>query len=80
MITNRSDHNSCIFSNDVYAGSQIGFGLQFGTLETCPEFKEYWGRISDRPAYGSAADKSIARLLKRRRGTRPSHMPRLSCK
>ncbi len=35
---------------DVYVGSQIGWGLQFGTLDKLPEFEAYWARISDRPA------------------------------
>ena len=35
---------------DVYAGSQIGWGLQFGTLEKRPAFEDYWERISSRPA------------------------------
>ena len=35
---------------DVYFGSQIGWGMQFGTLETRPAFEAYWKRISARPA------------------------------
>ncbi|QDG51355.1 glutathione S-transferase family protein [Persicimonas caeni] len=35
---------------DVYVGLQIGFGLEFGTLEKRAEFVDYWGRIKDRPA------------------------------
>ena len=35
---------------DVYLGSQIGFGLQFGTMEKRPAFVLYWERISARPA------------------------------
>ncbi|WP_084396291.1 glutathione S-transferase family protein [Henriciella aquimarina] len=35
---------------DVYAGSQIGWGLQFGTLDKRKAFENYWARISDRPA------------------------------
>ena len=35
---------------DVYVGSHIGFGLQFGTIETRPAFERYWSRISARPA------------------------------
>jgi glutathione S-transferase len=35
---------------DVYVGSQIGFGLQFGTIERRPEFEAYWSRVSARPA------------------------------
>lgn len=39
---------------DVYVGSQIGFGLQFGTMEKRPVFTDYWERVSARPAYGRA--------------------------
>jgi len=35
---------------DVYTGSQIGWGLAFGTIEDRPGFRDYWGRIKDRPA------------------------------
>jgi glutathione S-transferase len=35
---------------DVYLGSQLGFGLMFGTLEKRPAFERYWARISARPA------------------------------
>ena len=35
---------------DVYVGSHIGWGLQFGSLPDRPEFREYFARISDRPA------------------------------
>ncbi|MEM5515694.1 glutathione S-transferase family protein [Henriciella sp. AS95] len=35
---------------DVYAGSQIGWGLQFGTIEKRKSFEDYWARISSRPA------------------------------
>lgn len=35
---------------DVYLGSHIGFGLQFGTLESRPAFESYWARLSVRPA------------------------------
>lgn len=36
---------------DVYVGSHISWGLQFGTLEARPEFTAYWDRLKDRPAY-----------------------------
>ena len=39
---------------DVYVGSQIGWGLQFGTLEERPGFTAYWARVSDRDAYRRA--------------------------
>jgi glutathione S-transferase len=35
---------------DVYVGSQIGFGLQFGTIEKRPAFERYWERLRQRPA------------------------------
>lgn len=35
---------------DVYLGSQIGWGMQFGTIEKRPAFEDYWARIKDRPA------------------------------
>ncbi len=35
---------------DVYLGSQIGWGLQFGTIERRPAFESYWAGISARPA------------------------------
>ena len=35
---------------DLYVGSQIGYGLQFGTIEHRPAFEAYWNRIKDRPA------------------------------
>lgn len=35
---------------DVYVGSQIGWGLQFGSIESRPAFGAYWERIKDRPA------------------------------
>lgn len=41
---------------DVYCGSQIGWGLQFGTIEKRPAFVDYWQRISDREAYRRAQE------------------------
>lgn len=35
---------------DVYLGSQIGWGLVFGTIEKRPAFEGYWQRISTRAA------------------------------
>ncbi|RID91703.1 glutathione S-transferase family protein [Gemmobacter lutimaris] len=46
---------------DVYLGSQIGWGLRFGTLPDRPAFREYWTRIADRPAAtrAQAADDAL---------------------
>jgi glutathione S-transferase len=35
---------------DVYVGSGIGFGMQFGMIEKRPAFEQYWQRLSARPA------------------------------
>lgn len=35
---------------DLYVGSHLGFGLQFGTIEQRPAFEAYWSRVSSRPA------------------------------
>jgi glutathione S-transferase len=35
---------------DVYVGSQIGWGMMFGTMEKRPAFERYFARISSRPA------------------------------
>jgi len=40
---------------DVYVGSHLGFGMQFGTIEKRPEFVSYWQRICDRPAHIKAS-------------------------
>ena len=53
---------------DVYVGSQIGFGLMFGTLEKRPAFETYWQRISARPAYARARDLDEALMPKQKAG------------
>jgi glutathione S-transferase len=35
---------------DIYLGSQIGWGMLFGSVEKRPAFERYWARISARPA------------------------------
>ena len=35
---------------DVQLGSQLGWGMAFGTIERRPAFEAYWQRISRRPA------------------------------
>ena len=47
---------------DVYVGSQIGWGLQFGTVEARPGFREYTGRIMARPAAQRARELDDALL------------------
>ncbi len=41
---------------DVYFGSQIAFGLQFGSLEKRPAFTSYVARLTERPAYKRASE------------------------
>ncbi|MGA9580466.1 MAG: glutathione S-transferase family protein [Allosphingosinicella sp.] len=35
---------------DVYVGSQIGWGMMFGTIEKRPAFTDYFERLQERPA------------------------------
>jgi glutathione S-transferase len=35
---------------DVYVGSQIGWGMMFGTIDKRPAFADYFGRLQSRPA------------------------------
>ncbi|KAA2213134.1 glutathione S-transferase family protein [Teichococcus oryzae] len=35
---------------DLYLGSQIGWGMHFGTLEKRPALERYWSKLSGRPA------------------------------
>ena len=41
---------------DVYVGSQIGWGLMFGSIDKRPAFTEYVGRLQSRPAARRAAE------------------------
>jgi glutathione S-transferase len=50
---------------DVYVGSQIGWGLQFGTIEKRPSFEAYSARLRERPAAVRASqldDADMARI------------------
>ena len=41
---------------DVYVGSQIGWGMMFGSIEKRPAFETYWAGISQRPAAKRASE------------------------
>ncbi|MGR3757488.1 MAG: glutathione S-transferase family protein [Tranquillimonas sp.] len=41
---------------DVYVGSQVGWGLAFGTMPARPAFQAYWHGLRDRPAYRRATE------------------------
>lgn len=47
---------------DVYCGSHIGWGLQFGTMEKRPAFEAYWAKLMERPAWrkATAIDDALA--------------------
>ena len=47
---------------DVYCGSHIGWGLQFGTIEKRPAFEAYWARLAGRSAWrkATAIDDALA--------------------
>ncbi|MEZ5777553.1 MAG: glutathione S-transferase family protein [Paracoccaceae bacterium] len=47
---------------DVATGSQIGWGLRFGTIEPRPALQAYWDRISERPAMQRANDADNAAM------------------
>lgn len=45
---------------DVYVGSQVGWGMQFGTIPANDALSAYWARLKDRPALQSANAKDNA--------------------
>ena len=49
---------------DVYVGSQVGFGLMFGTIDKRPAFERYWQRVRARPASGRARELDDALMPK----------------
>lgn len=52
---------------DVYVGSHIGWGLQFGSIEKRQAFADYLGRLGQRPAFLRAQeiDDSIIKKMQR---------------
>ncbi len=57
---------------DVYLGSQIGFGLRFGSIEKRPAFARYWAGLAERPAQVRASALDDA-LLPPAAGGAPGH-------
>jgi glutathione S-transferase len=49
---------------DVYVGSQVLWGLQFGTIEKRPAFEAYGARLTARPAARRAAEIDDALIAK----------------
>src|SRR5271167_1917448 len=54
---------------DVYLGSSIGFGMQFGAIDKRPAFERYWRMLSARPAAQRA--KEIDDALAAQQQTQP---------
>jgi len=50
---------------DLYVGAQLGWGMQFGTIEKRPVFERYAGRINNRPAAIRAREIDDALLPKK---------------
>jgi glutathione S-transferase len=55
---------------DLYLGSHLGWGMEFGTVERRPAFERYWERLAARPAAkrASGIDDALA-------AGRPEHAP-----
>jgi glutathione S-transferase len=54
---------------DVYFGSHIMWGVQFGTLEKRPAFEAYMGRLHGRPAAARAREIDDAIIAEQQRQT-----------
>lgn len=54
---------------DVYVGSHVGWGLQFGSIEKRPAFTEYWEQVSNRDAYRRATELDNAAMPAETEGT-----------
>ncbi len=49
---------------DVYVGSHIAWGMQFGTIEKRKAFEDYWARLETRPAHLRASELDDATMPK----------------
>jgi len=54
---------------DVYVGSQLGWGMMFGTIDKRPAFTEYAGRLQSRPAAIRAREMDDALMPKKEEQT-----------
>ncbi|MGD9921985.1 MAG: glutathione S-transferase family protein [Pseudorhodoplanes sp.] len=50
---------------DLYVGSHLGFGMQFGSIEKRPAFEAYYNKLKDRPAALRAAALDDAAMPKK---------------
>ena len=51
---------------DVYVGSHLGFGMQFGMIEKRPAYEDYWSRMSSRPAAARAREMDDALIAEQK--------------
>jgi glutathione S-transferase len=49
---------------DVYVGSHLGWGMQFGTIEKRPAFEAYYAKLANRPAAQRATQLDDAAMPK----------------
>ncbi len=49
---------------DVFIGSHIWWGMQFGTIEKRPAFETYWNKLENRPAHLRATELDDAAMPK----------------
>ena len=61
---------------DVYVGSHLGFGMQFGTIEKRPAFERYWGRLNARPAKQKADNIDNALVAQQQAAQQQTTQPR----
>jgi len=54
---------------DVYVGSQIGWGMMFGTMPKRPAFEDYFAHLSARPAAIRAREIDDALIAKQKEGS-----------
>lgn len=65
MAGRRFIANDRFSAADVYVGSQIDWGLQFGTMPSRPAFEDYVGPLRERPAYKRAKARDHALIAAR---------------
>jgi glutathione S-transferase len=56
---------------DLYVGSQIGFGMMFGSIDKRPIFEEYFGRLQARPAAIRARELDDALIAEQQQAPQP---------
>ena len=56
---------------DLYVGSQIGFGMMYGSIDKRPIFEDYFGRLQARPAAVRAAQLDDALIAEQQQAQQP---------